>query len=64
MTYSQRRRIFKFITFIGSEWVTPFILGWLLSFVSATIAWVEMLESMDKASFSVCVLPTNHEAQK
>jgi hypothetical protein len=56
MSFSSRRRIFKSIIFLASNWVIPFVLGWILSLVSASLSMIDMFDSMDKSGFGVCVI--------
>jgi hypothetical protein len=56
ISFSNRRRIFKLITFLASNWIIPFVLGWILSLVSASLSMIGMFDSMDKSGFSVCVI--------
>jgi len=65
MTYSQRFRLVRSVKFIFSHWLTPFILGWFLSFVSTSSSLIEALNSIDKSALSICALPfSSNEAAK
>lgn len=57
MTYSQRKRLLSLLWALVSNWLPPFILGFVVSLVAVTHALVETVTAYEKSGFGVCIQP-------
>lgn len=64
MTFSQRRRYISLLWSLVSNAVFPFIMGAVLTLITATHTFVESFSAFDKSGLGICVIPTTGEGKQ